>query len=472
MFRQAAATLGCAALLCACSSNAAPTLPRSPADVLSALRGPRPAAGSPIKHVIVVIQENRTVDNLFNGFPGADTVAKGLTHTGKTIALQSEGLEWQYDPSHTHGNLKLEYDGGKMDGFDEDPCDADPLNLAGGPCHPPKNFAYSFVPPSETTWYWLLAGQYGFAGKGYGFSDHTFSSRQVPSFPGHLYLIAGQSLAADDPFGAGESGLTAIWGCDAPPGARVNEFGKKYSDPLVVGRPCYDFKTIGDLMDAKGITWKYYTGAIGTDDGSVSAYDAIKHIRDGSDWKKNVVTPMTGIFADLSNGTLPAVSFITPPFPATDHGATLSAGGPAWVMSLYVALTENPSLYGSTAMFVTSDDSGGWYDHVAPPKDSFGPLGFRVPLIAISPYARQKVSHNVHSFGSILHYIEDNWNLGTLGQQDAHSDDLADMFNYKQTPIPPLANWGHFDRAQFEKRYPPRYWYEAARDTRPIDTDQ
>jgi len=185
-----------------------------------------------------------------------------------------------------------------------------------------------------------------------------------------------------------------------------------------------------------------------------------------------VVTPMTGIFADLSNGTLPAVSFVTPPFPATDHGATLSAGGPAWVMSLYVALTENPSLYGSTAMFVTWDDSGGWYDHVAPPKDSFGPLGFRVPLIAISPYARQKVSHNVHSFGSILHYIEDNWNLGTLGQQDAHSDDLADMFNYKQTPIPPLANWGHFDRAQFEKRYPPHYWYEAARDTRPIDTDQ
>jgi phospholipase C len=166
------------------------------------------------------------------------------------------------------------------------------------------------------------------------------------------------------------------------------------------------------------------------------------------------------------------VSFVTPPFGASDHGAELGAGGPAWVMSLYIALTENRPLYNSTAMLVTWDDSGGWYDHVAPPKDSFGPLGFRVPLIVISPYARAKVNHDVHTFGSILHYIENNWNLGNLGQTDAHSDDLSDMFNYKQKPIPPIAKWGTFDAVKFEKKYSPAYWRNAARDTRPIDTDE
>jgi len=430
-------------------------------------------SGSPIKHVIVVIQENRTVDNLFNGFPGADTHASGPTHTGKKVALQPEGLEWEFDPSHTPGMLKTEYDNGKMDGFDLDTCDSDPLNLTGGPCHPNvKDFTYSYVPQAETTWLWILAGEFAIAGKGYGFADHFFSSRQVPSFPGHQYLIAGQSIASGDPFGKGETGLNAIWGCDAPPTALVLQFGKTYKSPPTKGYPCYDYRTIGDLLDAKGVSWKYYTGAIGTVDGGISAYDAIKHIRHGADWSKNVITPMTDIFTDIQNGTLPEVSFVTPPFAASDHGATLSAGGPAWVMSLYSYLTENPSLYGSTTMLVTWDDSGGWYDHVAPPSDSFGPLGFRVPLIAISPYARQKVSHAVHSFGSILHYIEDNWGLGTLGQQDAHSDDLSDMFNYKQTPIPPIANFGSFNRKAFERKYTPEYWRAAARDTRPIDTDQ
>jgi phospholipase C len=174
---------------------------------------------------------------------------------------------------------------------------------------------------------------------------------------------------------------------------------------------------------------------------------------------------------DIKNGSLPQVAFVTPPFGSSDHGAELGAGGPAWVMSLYIALTENQALYGSTAMLVVWDDSGGWYDHVPPPVDTFGPLGFRVPLIVISPYARQRVSHKTHSFGSILRYIEKNWSLGTLGQQDARSDALGEMFDYAQTPIPPIAKWGSFDAVKFARKYSAAYWRNAARDTRPIDTD-
>jgi phospholipase C len=109
---------------------------------------------------------------------------------------------------------------------------------------------------------------------------------------------------------------------------------------------------------------------------------------------------------------------------------------------------------------------------VKPPNDKFGPLGFRVPLLALSPYARQGyVSHRTHSFGSILHFIEKNWKLGTLGEADASSDDLADMFNYKQKPIPPVVNFGSFHREEFVRSHSPAFWRGMAADQRPIDNE-
>jgi phospholipase C len=474
--RKSCALLALTALLAGCSgspfTSAVPQQPRS----LIAPHPVTPVAGSKIQHVIVVIQENRTFDNMFNGFPQADTVTSGFDHRGHRVRLQPEGLEWPYDPSHSHASLAEEYDGGKMDGFDEDNCDLNPLDPNGSACTgafaPPKDFTYSYVPPGEVEFLWILAGEYAGLGFGYGLADHFFSSRQVPSFPGHQYLIAGQSPAADDPIGPGEGALTGIWGCDAPKGARVGTFGKRYTAPLHYTYPCYDYQTIGDLMDAKGVTWKYYTGSVGTVDGTLSAYDAIRHIRFGLDWNEHVDTPMTDIFSDIEHGTLPQVSFVTPPGPASDHAGFLTAGGPAWVTSIYVYLTENRELYADTAMLVTWDDSGGWYDHVKPPSDAFGPLGFRVPLIVISPYAVQAISHRQHDFGSILHFIEKNWNLGTLGQRDLLADDLSDMFDYKQKPIPPVVNFGSFHRAAFLRKYPLRFWERLARDPRPVDTDQ
>ncbi len=427
-----------------------------------------PIAGSPIQHVIVVIQENRTFDNLFNGFPFADTVTQGLDHENRIVNLQPEGLEWPFDPDHTHASLVKEYNGGQMNGFDLDSCDINPYaSSCTGPNGPPPDFAYSYVPESETQFYWILAGAY--PPRGYGIADRMFSSRQVPTFPGHQYLIAGRG-GADDPIGPGESALTGIWGCDAPSGARAASFGATYGAPLVYSYPCYDYKTIADLMDAKGVSWKYYTGTIGTVDGTLSAYDAIKHIRFGVDWSK-VVTPMTQIFDDIQNGTLPQVAYVTPPGPASDHAGFLTAGGPAWVTAIYIYLTENPALYAHTAMLVTWDDSGGWYDHVKPPSDAFGPLGFRVPLLVISPYAVQGVTHGTHDFGSILHFIEHNWNLGTLGGDDLTSDDLSDMFNYTQAPIPPVVNFGKFTARQILQRYPPAYFRAMLSNPRPVDNE-
>jgi phospholipase C len=469
LFVQRSIVATCVAASMAACSGTAGVAPQSGNFPTVAPSIVPPVSGSPIQHIIVVIQENRTVDNMFNGFPNADTVTTGLNSKNKRVRLGVEGLEWAYDPDHTHASLVREYNDGAMNGFDKDSCDSDPLTP--GSCSPPANFTYNYVPSSETQFLWILGGAYGPLGIGYAFADRMFSDRQVPSFPGHLGLVAGQG-PADDPIGQGEAGLSAIWGCDAPKGARVGAFGKQYDDPLQYVYPCFDYKTIGDLMDAKHITWKYYTGTIGTVDGGINVYDAIKHIRYGPDWDANVVTPMTEIFDDLQNGTLPQVSFVTPPFAASDHGGTLTAGGPAWVTSIYAFLTENKKLYPNTTMLVTWDDSGGWYDHVKPPSDAFGPLGFRVPLLALSPYAIQgKVSHKTHDFGSIIHFIEKNWDLGTLGESDLLADDLSDLFNYKQKPIPPVVDFGSFNRREIERKYSPTYWRSMLGEKRSIDDE-
>jgi phospholipase C len=474
MMHRLFAVVCCFSLLAGCARSAGglgAVTPEARALVAPAPLIVNPVKGSPIQHVIVIVQENRTMDNMFNGFPGADTVTTGKNSKGQKVALQPAPLEYPYDPDHTHASLVKEYNGGAMNGFDKDGCDADPLSP--GKCVPPANFAYSYVPTSETTFLWILGGGFASLGVGYAMADRMFSDRQVPSFPGHLALVAGQG-PADDPIGQGESTLAAIWGCDAPKGARVGDFGKKYASPLKYVYPCFDYNTIADLMDKKKVSWKYYTGAIGTVDGGISAYDAIKHIRfcNCPDWTTNVDTPMTDIFDDLQKGTLPQVSIVTPPFAASDHGGTLTSGGPAWVTSIYAFLTENPKLYANTAIFVTWDDSGGWYDHVKPPSDAYGPLGFRVPLLALSPYARQGyVSHKTHDFGSILRFIEKNWALGNLGQADSLADDLSDMFDYKQKPIPPVVNFGSFHRSQIEAKYSPSYWRAMAADRRPIDNE-
>ncbi|MBV8491233.1 MAG: hypothetical protein JO199_11955 [Candidatus Eremiobacteraeota bacterium] len=472
MSNRIVASLLSAALLTACSSGTYASLPapdRATSPAIFLAPPVPPVKDSKIKHVIVVIQENRTMDNLFQGFYGANTAPYGHDHTGKRIVLQPEGLEWYYDPSHDHPSLVTEYNNGKMNGFDLDTCDLNPLSPGGnctGIAAPPADFTYSYVPQTEVTWYWILANWQD--NLGYGLADHMFSGRQVPSFPGHQYLIAGTTPASDDPVGPG---TTFLWGCGTPRGGKVHEFGAKYNDPLVWGKPCYDYQTIGDLLDKKGVSWKYYTGALQTEDGTISAYSAVKHIRYGKDWS-NVVTPMTQVMTDIQNDTLPQVAFVTPPGPASDHAGFMTAGGPAWVTSLYVWLTSQPKLYNNTAMLVTWDDSGGWYDHLPPPSDPFGPLGFRVPLIVISPWARQAVSHKTHTFGSILHFIEKNWGLGSLGTQDMFSDDLADMFNYKQKPIPPISNFGQFSASQIRAKYTKEYFDRLAADPRPVDDDR
>jgi phospholipase C len=427
-------------------NSSATTAPGGTGSANSAWIKP-PVAGSPIDHVIVIIQENRTVDDMFSSsfltgggpYPGANVVTTWTAPNNTTLPLSEVPFEYPADPDHSHYALLAEdtpVAGAPNYGFYTNQAEG----VFGSP-NPPDGFVAAYLPDFETILYHTLAYQYALA-------DNMFSSRLVPSFPGHLFLIAGQSDPADDPTDP------ITWGCDSAPGTTVGVFSGPTgeAETLPGPFPCFNYLTLGDLMDRAGVSWRYYTGQIGnTVDGAVNTYDAIKHIRYGPDWYFNVVYPQTNILNDITRCNLPNVSYVTPPALASDHAGNLSAAGPGWVGSIYLAIAESQVLqknpqcqyYGNTAILVTWDDSGGWYDHVTPPEVNGRSWGFRVPLIVASAWASHGspipfVSHVQRDFGSILKFIETNWSLGTLGQEDASADNLSDMFNYTQTPVPPI----------------------------------
>ncbi|HEY1428845.1 MAG TPA: alkaline phosphatase family protein, partial [Candidatus Tumulicola sp.] len=197
--------------------------------------------------------------------------------------------------------------------------------------------------------------------------------------------------------------------------------------------PCFDHPTLADLLDAQQHSWRYYEHQLGT--GLWHAYDAIKHIRYGSDYA-NVVSPSQTILKDVADGNLPDLSWVIPPSEQfSDHPGSRSAMGPAWVSAVVNAVGRS-QYWDSTAIFITWDDWGGWYDHVKPTIYNQFELGFRVPLVVVSPYAKSGyVSHKEHEFGSILRFAETDFNLGSLHQTDRRSDDLSDMFDFDEQPL-------------------------------------
>lgn len=394
-------------LLCACGQHRG-VLTFPPVAII----GNTPIAQSPIKHVVIIVQENRSFDNLFYGFPGADS--------SPATPLQQIALEDPHEICHFHTSFEAAYDGGKLDGFaNEQECAFvnkiyQPIGIS--------HVMYSYVQRAEIQPYWTLAQTYTLA-------DRMFQSNSGPSFPAHQYLVAGQSDFAS------EVPTVGPWGCDAPPGTTVPVLqpdGTEVQGPF----PCFGYASLADLLDAASVGWRYYTPALNTTGGLFSAYDAVRNIRYGADWTNDVVSPETQVLTDVAAGNLPAVSWVIPAFPNSDHPLAASKTGPDWVASVVNAIGNSP-FWSSTAIFIMWDDWGGWYDHVPPPQIDRMGLGFRVPLIVVSPYAKHGyVSHAKHEFGSILKFVEDNFNLPSLGQADARADNLLDCFDFTQTVTP------------------------------------
>jgi phospholipase C len=389
----------------------------SPPPTIAPSAAPTSAGRGVIKHVVVIIQENRSFDNLFSGFPGADSATSGLTHTGQRVPLRAIGFDFFGDLDHEHAGWETEYNGGKMNGFDL-------ARVIGNDL--PSNFAYSHVPQSQTTVYWNLASTYTLA-------DHMFESVSSGSFPAHQFLISAQSG------GVIGSPDNVPWGCDAPKGTITQLPGP--NGTLLPGPfPCFEYGTLANRLDAAHTSWRYYTPAIfsndpGYDTGGLlwSAYDASTYVRYGCDWQANVASPNTQILGDISGGTLPAVSWVVPTFTNSDHPRSLSAtGGPDWVGGIVNAIGTS-KYWDSTAIFILWDDWGGWYDHVAPPQlDDLG-LGFRVPAIVVSPFARRHYVTSVqHEYGSIARFIEGVFKLPNMGATDTRATGMDDAFDFTQ----------------------------------------
>jgi phospholipase C len=397
-------------------------------DTAGITRSPHGATGSKMpEHIVVIVQENRSVDNLFNGLPGADTQKFGLTQDNRTVQLAPLPLGANYDPSHTHDAFVTEFNNGEMNGFGSEPCGC------------PPNIAYSYVPQSDVEPYFQLAEQYAFA-------DHVRQSNEGPSFPAHLYLIAGQSgtpgsnwYIADNPEnrpGKREENCLELGNQLVPQIDMTTPY------PGVEGNPtfrCVNPPTLLDELNAAGISWKYYTPNLGS---IWTAPYAVWHLANSPADRARVIVPETTVLSDIADHTLAQVSYVIPRDVNSDHPGTDWTGGPAWVSSIVNAIAADPYYWPNTAIVVVWDDWGGWYDHYLfgnghPASNHQDPYeyGFRVPLLAIGPYVKNGyISHKTRDFTAILHFIEDVYGLPSLGKLDAQTDDLFDMFDFGKTP--------------------------------------
>ncbi|MEO9097909.1 MAG: alkaline phosphatase family protein [Candidatus Baltobacteraceae bacterium] len=421
------ATAGCSSGTSALVSHLTPAAPiRKAIERLSA-----PSGSGKIQHIVIVVQENRSFDNLFQGYPGANTQPYGYDSSGNQIALKPVGLESGFDLAHFFPTAVNDIDYAKseaMDGFAATKCTK--------PSCPP-DFAYSYVPRSETKPYWQMARQFVLA-------DNFFASDLDASFVGHQFLIAGQ---AEQTWGLPVGG--AAWGCDGGPSEVVDLLDPSFVPAHTTKNPlqtCFDppvtaatDTTLADEIDATGtLTWRYYAPTYGQLGYIWSAYDAINHIRNGPDWANDVKSPETTFITDVQGGTLANVTWVIPSFFNSDHSGIGTKTGPDWVANVVNAVGTSP-FWNSTAIFVLWDDWGGWYDHVAPPLLDYDGLGIRVPLLVISPYAikgpkgHSTVTHTQYEFGSVLKFAETTFGLSSLAASDARATNFgSDIFNFSQ----------------------------------------
>ncbi len=443
--------------LCACGAN--PSLGGASAipSIATTQTNAKRHTGSigQIQHVVIMVQENHSFDNLFATFPNADGATSGKMSTGQTIHLRETKLYSPKQLDNSHQAFEIDYDSGNMDGW----------NLVYVSSRSCPKCAYEYVNPKQIAPYWTLASTYGLA-------DHMFPTETSGSFTGHQDLIRGDSAvtSSESLFDFPSHGP---WGCDAPAGTTVPLLTaqNKYiqSGPF----PCSNqfpssgsYNTLRDLLDAKSVSWKYYTPPLnggGLAGDYWDAFDVIYPVRNGPEWTTNISSPEKNIFKDIKGGRLASVSWVIPDGANSDHsGLAPRDTGPSWVAQVVNAIGKS-KYWNSTAIIIVWDDWGGWYDHVAPPQLDYAGLGFRVPMIVVSPYAiPDNVSHTQYEFGSIVKFVEQVWNLGSLGTTDGRANSMTDMFNFSQSPLPFKVIPAKYSRSFFEHQPP---------SNQPLDTN-
>ncbi|MDV3293188.1 MAG: alkaline phosphatase family protein [Nitrososphaerales archaeon] len=353
---------------------------------------------SPIQHIIIIVEENHTFDNYFGTYPGANGLngysAQPNPVSGSLVKpFHIPGVTTSQDLCHSWTCAHTAYDSGKMDGF---------IKAAG------SNLTMGYFDYNQIPNYWDYASQFVLL-------DNFYSSVMAASLPNHLYLIAGQS-----------GGLTV-----GSTGGTINS-----STGSIHGNRFY-FNSIADELDQNHITWKYYAGGSGALNNwnPLPAFDSFR----SNQTRLDNLAPTEQFDRDVLNSKLPEVSWIMPATDAASEHApyNVSEGEHAVVSTINTVMESR--YWNSSAIFVTFDDYGGWYDHVAPPQvDEYG-YGFRVPCLVISPYARHGlVDHTQADFASLLRFVEVAHSLPALSSRDGLANDLHEAFNFSQSPGDPL----------------------------------
>ncbi len=375
----------------------------------------KPTDITAIQHIVFIIKENRSFDDIFGTFssgPGFTTT--GTISTGQTLTLGHTPDRVARDLQHSYTDSTTAINNGKMDQFDL-------INDPGFACNVNGDYlCMTQYVQGDIPNYFTYASNFALAAQ-------MFSSLKGPSLPNHLYTIAAQSGGVI----GNPGGSVTSWGCDAPAGTTVPVVD---SNGILTNQfPCFDFQTLADLLDSAGISWLSYakTG------NEWNVFDDINHIRNTSIWTTNIA-PDTQFITDAEDGQLPSVSWLVPSEDQSEHPTDSACNGENWTVDQVNAVMQGPD-WGSTAIFVVWDDFGGFYDHVPPPiSDQYG-LGPRVPLLIISPYAISGyVSQTTYELSSLLKFVEERYGLPPLTDRDANANDMLDSFNFNQTPLSPL----------------------------------
>jgi phospholipase C len=393
----------------------------------------------PIKRVIYLMMENRSFDNIFGKYPGADGATEGLL-AGKEVPL-IRSPEWlPGDLPHDRAAHLNCLNGGKLDAFD-------------GGIYGPV-YAYSQYEPDQVRNYYAWAHDYVLC-------DNFFASVGGPSYPNHFFFVAGQSGGAmDNP----ENIETTVvegkkfksWGCDAV-GDDVFVFVLDDKGNLTKHDSCFDIPTVPQQLSQIGVDWAYYAAVPGQAGYFWNALNGIGPIFHADAFHEHT-RPVGQLIADIEANRLPAVTWVTPRFELSDHPPFSSCFAQNWVTDIVNAVMRSEA-WMHTAIFLAWDEWGGFYDHVLPPEvDGLG-LGIRVPALVISPYARRGlIDHEVGEFSTPLKFIEDNWGLPHLTSRIERTHNFEHVFDFGRTPRTDAEPLGHLkcygNAFDFPENYP------------------
>jgi phospholipase C len=407
------------------------------------------AASGPIKHVVVIYQENHSFDNVL-GLYCAQVAAGNIHRAGVAAACDgvagaptvpgSLAISAMPDvvPSIAHrvSSQRSAIDAGKMDGW---------LHIGGcktGAC-------LGQVLPNQSVNVTTLAN-------GFVIADRTFENSTSPSWVGHIELVAGtkDGFFGDNPVyqpGPGVPPQGRGWGCDSNQVASYGETRPIVFVPSCIpdnslpiaqfpfggafrSTPAKQVPTIMDKIQAAGLTWKLYAGD-GPTTTAVHGWEICPtfakclYTKQVRHWFRN-----TRVMADARNGKLPSFSVVTPTSSESQHNGDSWAAGDDWIGRVVSAIENGPD-WNSTAIFITWDDCGCFYDHVNPLK--FGATwGVRVPMLIVSPYARAGYTDSgPTTFSGVLAFTEKTFGLSSLGTSDIGAYDFANSFDYSQAPL-------------------------------------